>query len=125
MKRLVFFILLSSLGISLIISPHLSATTRGIRVTTDQGKSFYLYKDYYALVMGVSNYERWPRLPNAVRDAQEVAAKLRQLGFEVRLVMDLTAQEMQTLLSEPVYDMGGEKAEPSCFTMPAMVRPRP
>ena len=58
MKRLFFFILLFSLSIPLIISSHASATTRGIRVATEQGQSVYLYKDYYAVVVGVSDYEK-------------------------------------------------------------------
>jgi len=106
MKRSFLFILLPVLLVLSTLPSPLFATSRGIRVNTEQGKSVYLYKDYHALVVGVSNYDKWPRLPNAVRDAQEVAAKLRQLGFEVRLAMDPTAREMQTLLSELVYDMG-------------------
>jgi len=115
MKRLVIIMLFLLLVPLYVISPPLFATSRGIRVTTEQGKSVYLYKDYLALVIGVSNYDKWPRLPNAVRDAQEVAAKLRQLGFEVRLVMDPTAREMQTLLSELVYDMGREEKRAVLF----------
>jgi len=68
-----------------------------------------VYKDYYALVVGIGNYEKWPRLPNAVNDAKEVAAKLKELGFEVRLVIDPTSREMETVLSEMVYEMGREK----------------
>jgi hypothetical protein len=45
MKRLFLSILLLSLSIPLIISSHVSATSRGIRVATEQGKSVYLYKD--------------------------------------------------------------------------------
>jgi hypothetical protein len=76
MKRLVIIMLFLLLVPLYVISPPLFATSRGIRVTTEHGKSVYLYKDYHALVIGVSNYDKWPRLPNAVRDAQEVAAKL-------------------------------------------------
>ena len=85
------------------------AVTRGIRVIAKTGQSLYLYKNYYALVVGVSNYEKWPRLPNAVNDAKEVASKLKELGFEVKLVLDPSSREMKTALSEMVYDMGIEE----------------
>ena len=109
MKRLFLFILLLSLSIFLIISSHVSATSRGIRVATEQGKSVYLYKDYYALVVGVRNYEKWPRLPNAVKDVEEVAAKLKDLGFTVKLVLDPVSREMKTIINEMVYVMGREE----------------
>ena len=108
MKKIGFLIILPLLGLSLI-SSHLFATTRGIRVTAKEGQSLYLYKDYHAIVVGISNYEKWPKLPNAVNDAKEVAAKLKELGFEVKLVVDPTSREMKTVLSEMVYKIGREK----------------
>ena len=95
---------------SFFIFPALSsATSRGITVTAKQGQSLYLYKDYYALVVGISNYERWPKLPNAVNDAKGVAARLKDMGFEVKLSLDLTSREMRTILNEMVYTMGSEE----------------
>ncbi len=107
MKKSAFFIILS-LVITLLIPAYLSATTRGIRVTAKTGQSLYLYKNYHALVVGVSDYEKWPMLPNAVNDAKEVASKLKELGFEVKLVVDPTSREMKTVLNEMVYEMGRE-----------------
>ena len=86
MKKISFFIILSLLGLSLI-SSHLFAATRGIRVIAKTGQSLYLYKNYHALVVGVSNYEKWPKLPNAVNDAKEVASKLKELVTFKRLYM--------------------------------------
>ena len=108
MKKISFFIILALLLFPLISSPLL-ATTRGISVVSKHGQNLYLYKDYHALVIGISNYEKWPRLPNAVNDAKEVAAKLKEFGFEVRLVLDPTSREIKTVLSEMVYKMGREK----------------
>ena len=108
MKKISFLIILPLLVLSLI-SSHLFATTRGIRVTAKQGQSLYLYKDYHALVVGISDYGKWPKLPNAVSDAKEVAEKLKELGFEVKLVLNPTSREMKTILSEMVYEMGSEE----------------
>lgn len=70
----VLFVLVASFGF---------AQTRGISVTDKQGKPINLYRDYHAMVIGISNYEKWPKLPNAVNDAKEVSAKLKEMGFEV------------------------------------------
>jgi len=108
MKKISLIIILSLLGLPLI-SSHLFATTRGIRVTAKTGQSLYLYKSYHAMVVGVSNYEKWPKLPNAVNDAKEVASKLKEFGFEVKLVLDPTYREMRTALSDLVYELGREE----------------
>ncbi len=52
-----------------------------------------------ALVMGNSAYPTRP-LPNARNDAQDVAASLRALGFEVILKENLTKEAMETAISE-------------------------
>jgi hypothetical protein len=85
------------------------ATGRGISVVSKPGQSLSLYKEYRALVIGISNYEKWPKLPNAVNDAKEVATKLREMGFEVKLVLDPTSREMKTVLNEMVYDLGSKE----------------
>jgi len=96
--------------IVLLAHPTLSfSITRGINVISKEGQSLSLYKNYYALVVGVSDYKKWPKLPNAVNDAKEVAAKLRKFGFDVKLILDPTYREMKTALSEMVYKMGREE----------------
>jgi hypothetical protein len=111
MKKLLSLLFLLFLSVSLFFPTFAFPDTRGIkdiRVTSKQGQSLYFYTDYHALVVGVSNYEIWPKLPYAVKDAKEVAAKLKELGFKVRLVIDPTSQEMRTALNEMVYKMGLE-----------------
>jgi uncharacterized caspase-like protein len=114
MKRLFRF--LSVAILSFFILPAISfSTTRGIKVTDKHGENLYLYEDYHALIVGISNYERWPKLPNAANDAKEVAKKLKALGFEVKLVLDPTYREMRTVLNEMVYQMGNEKSRALLF----------
>jgi len=109
MRKFHFFTLMALIIVILILGGGVLATNRGISVISKQGESLHLYKDYHALVVGISNYERWPKLPNAVNDAKEVGAKLREMGFAVKLVLDPTSREMKTVLSEMVYDMGREE----------------
>jgi uncharacterized caspase-like protein len=87
----------------------LSATTRGIRVVSKKGQPVYLYKDYHAVVIGVSDYEHWPTLPNAVKDAQEVAETLKRLGFKVELVANANYQQLRKVLNELTYKFGREQ----------------
>jgi hypothetical protein len=86
---------------------------RGIRVvarTEDGGtKILPLYSGYYAIVVGVSNYEKWPKLPNAVNDAEEVADRLKKMGFRVKLILNPTYRELRASLTDMVYETGRER----------------
>jgi hypothetical protein len=88
---------------------YLSAATRGINVVSRDGEPLYLYKDYHAVVIGVSDYDHWPKLPNVVKDTEEVADKLRKLGFQVKLVLNPDSQQLKSTLSEIARGLGTEK----------------
>ena len=109
MKKLLCFILLSLLVFSVSLSSHLFATTRGIRITAKSGESLYLYKDYYALVVGVSDYDKWPDLPNAVKDAEEISRILKRLGFTVKLVPNPNSAELKKVFNDMAYGYGREE----------------
>lgn len=95
------------LGIFLFFTPIVSAAN--ITALSKGGQSLLLYKDYYALVIGVSNYQKWPKIPFAIQDAREVAERLEHLGFKTKLVLDPTHREMLTALTEMVYVMGRDE----------------
>jgi hypothetical protein len=109
MKRLLSFLPLVFLFIFFVFPISSLSTTRGISVTSERGESLYLYKDYYAVVVGISDYDRWPKLPNAVNDAKEVASELEELGFDVKLILNPTSREMESALNYMVYKMGHEE----------------
>ncbi len=88
---------------------YLFAATRGIRAVSNKGQALYLYKDYHAVVIGVSDYDHWPKLPNAVKDAQEVFGALKLLGFEVKLVTNPTYQQLRKALNDLTYKYGREQ----------------
>ena len=100
--------LLLSLFFLLIIPLHVIAGNEGIHVVCFGDQSLYLYKDYYALVDGVSNYDKWPELPGAVADAREVSWFLKRKGFKVSLVTDPTSQELKMSLEDLVHGAGQE-----------------
>jgi hypothetical protein len=81
----------------------------GIQAVSKQGKQIYLYEEYHALVIGVSNYRWWPKLPFANNDARQVAERLKKMGYKVRLVLDPTSQQLKAALNDMVYAMGKAK----------------
>ena len=109
MKKRICFLSLLFLLLFLVIPPSSFSTMRGISVTAKKGQSLYLYKDYHALVVGISDYEKWPDLPSAAEDAKEVASRLKEIGFEVKLALDPSATELRRALSDVVYEAGREK----------------
>ncbi len=101
-------ILLAVLVILLSISGA-EAATRGVTVKLKASEvpgapvaeEVTLYGASHALVIGIDDYTAgWPRLANAVRDAELVADELRRRGFDVTLKTDLNSLELQRTLRE-------------------------
>ena len=104
------FLTLVCFGLALALSPaSAGAATRGISVELRASEApgapvtetVRLYENSYALVIGIDRYTRgWPRLRNAVKDAEAVAAELEARGFEVRLATNLNSRALQDTLKE-------------------------
>jgi len=107
-KKLLTFLFTLQLAM-LFASSSILATTRGIHIVSRQGQTVYLYKDYHALVIGVSDYDYWPKLPNSVKDAKEVAEKLKAMDFQVKLVLDPTSKALRTAINNVVFTIGSEE----------------
>ena len=104
--RIVSSILAGALFLAAVMatSQALSAGTRGVTVqlrandnanapVTEEVK---LYGSSHALVIGIDRYTKgWPKLSNAVKDAQVVAQELREKGFQVNLKIDLTSDALR------------------------------
>ena len=74
-----------------------------------------LYDTSYALVIGIDRYTGgWPRLSNAVRDAELVAAELERKGFEVTLQKNLASGELKRVLEE-FFVIKGESPQARLF----------
>ncbi|MBW2248245.1 MAG: PEGA domain-containing protein [Deltaproteobacteria bacterium] len=74
--------------------------------TSGTVKEIKLYSGYHALVVGCSDYRSgWPRLPNPVKDAKEVASMLKRLGWYVDILEDpdgkLLKRELNKLVTGP------------------------
>ena len=58
-----------------------------------------LYGASHALVIGIDDYDNgWPRLSNAVNDAEAVAAELGERGFEVTTLLNPTGDKLRSEL---------------------------
>ncbi|UCH82019.1 MAG: SUMF1/EgtB/PvdO family nonheme iron enzyme [Nitrospiraceae bacterium] len=98
------------LFLSLFFSLVSHVYSQDVTVTSQKGESIYLYSDYYALVVGVSTYDKWPDLPDATQNAAEVSSFLRKTGFRVRLMTDPTSLELKKAFEELVRE-GGDNVD--------------
>ncbi|MEW6267496.1 MAG: SUMF1/EgtB/PvdO family nonheme iron enzyme [Thermodesulfobacteriota bacterium] len=79
---------------------------RNVTAITRQGQNLALYGDYYALVIGASKYQHWPMLQFAAQDAQDVSARLKSLGFNVKTVLDPNSDQLKAALDDIAYGEG-------------------
>ena len=68
-----------------------------------------LYQASYALVIGIDGYQDWPRLSNAVRDAELVAEELKRRGFGVTLRRNVTSDQLKSALEDFYIDRGADR----------------
>jgi len=96
--------------LNLWVPDNLQAASRSIvRVKTKDHRTVELYQDYQAVVIGVGGYQNFPRLPGAIKDAQEVAGELRKLGFKVVLHLDPASAQLRKILNDLPYEEGSQR----------------
>ena len=61
-----------------------------------------------ALVFGNSKYVHVKTLKNPANDAEDVAAALKRIGFEVKMILDATRQQMSDALTDFDESMSGD-----------------
>jgi tetratricopeptide (TPR) repeat protein len=65
-----------------------------------------LYPESDALVVGISDYKRWPDLPGVERDVQEVSKVLNERGFQVDVRPDLDRKGLESAIEEFLSNKG-------------------
>ena len=102
MKKKFILHILITITLTIFILP---AQQRGFKVVvkTSEGSTLGLYRQYRALVIGVSDYLYWPRLPNAVKDAREVASVLKDRGFLVTILENPISDKIKKALKRLVF----------------------
>lgn len=109
-------VLLISLLVTSLLLASSGWASRGIKVvaTTSNGsqKEVSLYSGYHALVVGCGNYLRgWPKLPNPVKDAREVAQTLEEMGWQVDLLEDPDWSTLRTALNRLIIGPGRDQEQ--------------
>ena len=81
--------------------------TISVEVKTEDAKdapvaeNVELYQSSYALVIGMDDYASgWPKLRNAVKDAEAVSNGLKSLGFDVTYATNLNAEDLRKTIKE-------------------------
>jgi uncharacterized caspase-like protein len=75
-----------------------AAPARGfdaVSVRDRQGQQAVIYRASYALIIGVSSYANWPKLPGVLQDITAVAALFQAQGFQVEQMRDPTYDDLR------------------------------
>ena len=84
-----YFIILLFVILPITTFSQVENNTRSIVLKDNEGKSYSLYKNSYALIIGVSNYTNgWPKLPGVVNDVEIIKNLLGKHGFQCQTMMD-------------------------------------
>jgi len=95
-----------------------AAESRGLRIVLKANEApdapiageVSLYKSSHALVIGIDDYsEGWPRLSNAIKDAEIVADALQRKGFSVSIQKNQAADDLEKALEEFFIFKGDSK----------------
>jgi hypothetical protein len=92
------------------LSIHAASRGITIKAKTCSGKikNIQLYSGYYALVVGVSDYDKWPDLPNATKDALDVGQRLKKMGVTVKTIINPSSRALTKALNALTYKYGRE-----------------
>ncbi len=117
-------VLMAVLGAALLLAGAAdAASSRGVplklraseKADAPVVEEVQLYGNSHALVIGIDDYTNgWPRLSMAVKDAQLVAAALKKKGFDVTLVLNAKAVELNRAFEE-FFLLKGEDPDARLF----------
>ena len=84
----------------------LSLLSAGIIVRLPEGGQVNLYSDYYALIIGNSDYQYFPKLRGVKKDVQDIKAMFDRLGIPSEVQEDLSGQQMLEVLNRFIAGYG-------------------
>ncbi|MBL6949507.1 MAG: caspase family protein [Bacteroidales bacterium] len=94
----------------LILPPVFSQKNTGEIDISINGEKFLLYKDSYALLIGISNYSNgWPVLPGVKEDLYKVRNALEKNGFAVMAIWDPDKDQMDDAITEFIRNFGQQQ----------------
>ncbi len=111
MSKFVSHALIVFLVFIIITTPVLLSQTsdrdKFITLKDNEGKTYNLYKNSYALIIGVSNYTNgWPQLPGVVNDVEVVNNILDKQQFKCTKVMDTDNNQLRKAIDDFINNYG-------------------
>ncbi|MGD8568300.1 MAG: caspase family protein [Gammaproteobacteria bacterium] len=100
-------VLLCLLFVTMFSQPALSST-QTLRLKT-KDLDINLYSASYALLVGVSNYEKWPDLPGVSKDILMVKDALEKQGFIVKILADPTRDQFDEAIRDFISRYGQDE----------------
>jgi len=85
------------------------ADFRGTRIVTSSNEVIDLYTGSYALLIGNSAYQDWDELRWPAEDVSELGKVLVDLGFQTKVLKDVTADGFRTAMADFVNTPGQEE----------------
>lgn len=95
--------------LAMIISGAAAAQPTPVSVSDPRGKPIFHYTESHALVVGVSNYDEYHKLPGVHRDVVDVARALAPQGFDVVTLEDPTLHQLEDKINEFIDKYGGNR----------------
>jgi esterase/lipase superfamily enzyme/uncharacterized caspase-like protein len=95
-RKLHKLVLATAIGLYAACTTKVGAQTKA----ESNGLPSLSYRKSYALVIGNDAYAKWPRLKNAVSDADKVQKALSARGFEVTFKTDLAGEDLDKAFKE-------------------------
>ncbi|MCX7040720.1 MAG: SUMF1/EgtB/PvdO family nonheme iron enzyme [Spirochaetes bacterium] len=92
--------------------PAFGQETRGmgtVKLPAAMGGSAPLYKESWALIIGVSDYLYWPKLPGVKQDVPRVKQVLEEHSFEVETLMNLNSEQLKKAFDEFINTHGQDE----------------
>ena len=87
-------------GLIVILLTLAAGLFAGLELRLDNGSRVQLYSDYYALIIGNSDYHYFPKLPGVRQDVQDVKAMFEQLGVRTQVLENQTGAQMHKALND-------------------------
>lgn len=86
----------------------LSLLSAGLVVPLPDGGSVELYSDYYALIIGNSDYQYFPKLKGVKKDVQDIKAMFEGMGIPTLVKENLNARQMSETLNRFIDEQGSK-----------------
>jgi len=98
------------IGLIVILLTLAAGLSAGLELLLEDGSRVQLYSGYYALIIGNSDYQYFPKLRGVKQDVQDVKSMFEKLGIRTQLLENQTGDQMLDALHDFI-DKGKEDTD--------------